>query len=121
MVKIGQVPGSYVERISEGLILDPVDVEVNRRIVDGSYDLIISIGQVVPHEVVGMANYSKNIFVGCGGSSMINQSHMLGAFYGLERIMGRDHSLSGRCLTMHRSIFSAACPDVCTHRNDTDR
>ncbi len=92
VVKIGQVPGSYVERISEGLILDPVDVEVNRRIVDGSYDLIISIGQVVPHEVVGMANYSKNIFVGCGGSSMINQSHMLGAFYGLERIMGRDHS-----------------------------
>lgn len=92
VVRIGQVPGDYVNEISEGLVSDPVDVEVNRRIIDGSYDLIISIGQVVPHEVAGMANYSKNIFVGCGGSSMINQSHMLGAFYGLERIMGRDHS-----------------------------
>jgi nickel-dependent lactate racemase len=92
VVRIGQVPADYVKEVSEGLVTDPVDVEVNKRIVDSSYDLIISIGQVVPHEVVGMANYSKNIFVGCGGSSMINQSHMLGAFYGLERIMGRDHS-----------------------------
>lgn len=92
VVKIGEVPGSYVSQISEGLISDTVDVEVDRRIIDKSYDLIISIGQVVPHEVVGMANYSKNIFVGCGGSNMINKSHMLGAFYGMERIMGRDHS-----------------------------
>jgi nickel-dependent lactate racemase len=92
VVRIGQVPADYVKEISEGLFAEPVDVEVNCRIIDVSYDLIISIGQVVPHEVVGMANYSKNIFVGCGGSSMISQSHMLGAFYGLERIMGRDHS-----------------------------
>lgn len=65
-------------------------VEINKRLLDPSYDLIISIGQVVPHEVAGMANYSKNIFVGCGGCKMINESHMLGAFYGMERIMGRD-------------------------------
>ena len=92
VVKIGQVPGEYVNEVSGGLISDPIDVEVNRRLLDKSYDLIISIGQVVPHEVVGMANYSKNIFVGCGGSDMINRSHMLGAFYGMEKIMGRDHS-----------------------------
>ena len=92
VVKIGEVPGSFVSDVSDGLVKDKIDVEVNRRIVDGGYDLIISIGQVVPHEVVGMANYSKNIFVGCGGSSMINSSHMLGAFYGMERIMGRDFS-----------------------------
>ncbi len=92
IVKIGQVPADYINEISEGLISDPIDVEVNKLIIDQSYDLIISIGQVVPHEVAGMANYSKNIFVGCGGSNMINQSHMLGAFYGMERIMGRDHS-----------------------------
>lgn len=92
IVKLGAVPGDFVKNVSEGLISEPVDVEVNRRIVGKSYDLIISIGQVVPHEVVGMANYSKNIFVGCGGSNMINKSHMLGAFYGMERIMGRDGS-----------------------------
>lgn len=90
VVKIGEVPGEYVNSISEGLVKEPIDVEVNKRLLDKTYDLIISIGQVVPHEVVGMANYSKNIFVGCGGSSMISNSHMLGAFYGLERIVGRD-------------------------------
>jgi nickel-dependent lactate racemase len=90
VVKIGEVPGEYVSSISEGLVEDPIDVEVNKHLLDKTYDLMISIGQVVPHEVVGMANYSKNIFVGCGGSSMINKSHMLGAFYGMERIMGKD-------------------------------
>lgn len=92
VVKIGEVPGSFIDEVSEGLVKEPVDVEVNKRLLDKSYDLIISIGQVVPHEVVGMANYSKNIFVGCGGSKMINRSHMLGAFYGMERIMGKDFS-----------------------------
>jgi nickel-dependent lactate racemase len=92
IIKIGEVPGEFVREVSEGLVDESVDVEVNRRIVDKSYDLVISIGQVVPHEVVGMANYSKNVFVGCGGRNMINSSHMLGAFYGMERIMGRDHS-----------------------------
>jgi nickel-dependent lactate racemase len=92
VVKIGQVPGAYIHEISEGLISEPVDVEVNRRIVDPAYDLILSVGQVVPHEVVGMANYSKNIFVGCGGSNMISRTHFLGALYGMERLMGRDFS-----------------------------
>ena len=92
VVKLGEVPAEFVSEVSEGLVNNKVDVEVNRRLVDPTYDLIISIGQVVPHEVVGMANYSKNIFVGCGGSNMINSSHMLGAFYGMERIMGKDFS-----------------------------
>ncbi len=63
VVKIGEVPASFVNKVSEGLINESIPVEVNRLIMDDSYDLIISIGQVVPHEVVGMANYSKNIFV----------------------------------------------------------
>lgn len=90
--KIGEIPADFVKSVSDGLVEEKIDVQVNKRLLDKSYDLIVSIGQVVPHEVVGMANYSKNIFVGCGGNSMINSSHMLGAFYGLERIMGRDFS-----------------------------
>lgn len=92
IVKIGEVPSEFVTKVSDGLVKNKIDVEVNKRLVSGAYDLIISIGQVVPHEVVGMANYSKNIFVGIGGNSMINSSHMLGAFYGMERIMGKDFS-----------------------------
>jgi nickel-dependent lactate racemase len=84
------VPGSYLQEITEGLWTDPIDVEVNNLVMDESYDLILSVGQVVPHEVIGMANQSKNIFVGVGGKDMINKSHMVGAVYGMERMMGKD-------------------------------
>ena len=92
VVKIGEVPADYVSAITEGLWTEPVSVEVNRRILDKSYDLILSPGQVVPHEVIGMSNHAKNLFVGVGGSDMINKSHMIGAVYGMERMMGRDYS-----------------------------
>lgn len=92
VVKIGEVPAAYLEEITEGLWHDSVSAEVNRRIMDESYDLIISPGQVVPHEVIGMANHSKNLFVGVGGSDMINKSHMVGAVYGMERMMGKDNT-----------------------------
>lgn len=90
VVKLGRVPAEFVTEVSEGSMTQSIDVEVNRRLVEGGYDLFLSVGQVVPHEVVGMASHSKNIFVGIGGSSMINASHSLGAFYGMERMMGRD-------------------------------
>ena len=123
VVKIGEVPAEFVSDVSEGLVKDKIDVEVNRRIVSGEYDLIISVGQVVPHEVVGMANYSKNIFVGCGGSSMINNSHMLGAFYGLERIMGKDHSPVRKVFDYAQEHFLTDVPllyvlTVTTNRGD---
>ncbi|MBR4518524.1 MAG: DUF2088 domain-containing protein [Victivallales bacterium] len=92
VVKLGEVPASFLSEITEGLWKDPVSVEVNRRVMDESYDLIVSPGQVVPHEVIGMSNHAKNLFVGVGGSDMINKSHMVGAVYGMERMMGRDNT-----------------------------
>ena len=90
--RIGEIPGAFIGEISGGRVDFPIPIEVNKRLMSGTYDLIVSIGQVVPHEVVGMANYSKNIFVGCGGKEIIDKSHFLGAVYGLEQLMGRDHS-----------------------------
>jgi len=92
VVKLGEVPASYLSEITEGLWNKPVSVEINRRVMDPKYDLIISPGQVVPHEVIGMSNHAKNLFVGVGGSDMINKSHMVGAVYGMERMMGKDHT-----------------------------
>ena len=92
VVKLGEVPTGFVREITEGLWTEPVSVEINRRVMDESYDLIISPGQVVPHEVIGMSNHAKNLFVGVGGSDMINKSHMIGAVYGMERMMGRDYT-----------------------------
>ena len=92
VVKLGEIPGSYLAEVTEGLWTEPLSVEINRRVMDPAYDLIISPGQVVPHEVIGMSNHAKNLFVGVGGSDMINKSHMVGAIYGMERMMGRDHT-----------------------------
>jgi len=92
VMKLGEVPAAEIEKITDGLWKDPVDVEVNRRLMDEKYDLIVSPGQVVPHEVIGMANHAKNIFVGIGGADMINKSHMIGAVCGMEKAMGRDHT-----------------------------
>ncbi len=92
VVKLGEIPADLISEITEGLWTEPVSAEVNRLVMDESYDLIISPGQVVPHEVIGMSNHAKNLFVGAGGSDMINKSHMIGAVYGMERMMGRDHT-----------------------------
>ncbi len=110
VTKLGEVPAEFVSQVSEGLVNNAIDVEVNRRLLDPSYDLILSLGQVVPHEVVGMANRNKNVFVGCGGSSMINNSHMLGAFYGMERIMGKDHTPVRDVLDYAETHFMAHIP-----------
>ena len=92
VVTIGTVPGEYVKEVSEGRLDYSLDAQVNKLLLDPSFDLVLSIGQVVPHEVIGMANYTKNIFVGVGGSDFINKSHFIGASYGMERIMGRAKS-----------------------------
>lgn len=110
VVRLGEVPGWFVAEVSEGLVQTPIDVALNRRILQGGYDLILSIGQVVPHEVVGMANQSKNLFVGCGGAAMINASHMLGACFGMERLMGRDHSPVRRVFDYAQDAFLKDLP-----------
>jgi nickel-dependent lactate racemase len=89
VVRLGEVPSSYVHELSEGKLDYTWPVEVNRLVAEGNHDLILSIGQVVPHEVIGMANYNKNILIGIGGPDSIHRSHYLGAVYGMERIMGR--------------------------------
>jgi nickel-dependent lactate racemase len=82
------VPGKLLREWSEGRVDYDVRVEVSN-LLFGGYDLILSVGQLIPHEVAGIANYTKNIMAGAGGPDMINKSHFLGAAYGMERMMGR--------------------------------
>jgi nickel-dependent lactate racemase len=86
---LGEVPAEFIREQSEGKLNYAWPAQVNKLISRGGFDLILSIGQVVPHEVIGMANYNKNVLVGTGGRDGINRSHYLGAVYGMERIMGR--------------------------------
>jgi nickel-dependent lactate racemase len=86
---LGEVPAEFIREQSEGKLSYAWPAQVNKLISRGGFDLILSIGQVVPHEVIGMASYNKNILVGTGGRDGINRSHYLGAVYGMERILGR--------------------------------
>ena len=85
---LGTLPEDYLSTLSDGQMKTSVTVAVNRRIVSGDYDLVLSIGQVVPHEVIGFANYSKNVCIGCGGGEMLHKSHFLGAVCGIEKVLG---------------------------------
>ena len=109
---IGTVPGEFISEQSEGKLDYEWPAQVNRLVLRGGFDLILSIGQVVPHEVIGMANYNKNILVGTGGPDSINRSHYLGAVYGMERIMGRADNPVRRVLNYAASHFLGELPIV---------
>ena len=94
----GEVPSEVVREVSGGKLDYSIPVAVNRHLVEGTYELIISVGQVIPHEVIGIANGFKNILVGAGGVEMINKSHFLGAVDGMERLMGRTDTSVRRVL-----------------------
>ena len=112
VVTLGEVPAEYVHEQSEGKLNYSWPVQINRMLVEGGFDLILSIGQVVPHEVIGMANYNKNILVGTGGPDSINRSHFLGAVYGMERIMGRADNPVRRVLNYASAHFIQHLPVV---------
>ncbi len=110
VVTVGTVPAEYVKEISDGRVDFAWTAEVNRMLVEGEYDCILSVGQVVPHEVVGMANYNKNIFIGTGGAEGINKSHFLGAAYGMERMMGKVDTPVRRVLNYASEHFTGNLP-----------
>ncbi len=105
---LGRISVEIVEEVSEYKVHFDWPVQVNKLLVEGNFDLILSIGQVVPHEVVGMANYNKNVFVGTGGAEAINKSHYVGAVYGMERMMGRAD-------TPVRRLFNYASENFAKH------
>ncbi|HPC93891.1 MAG TPA: lactate racemase domain-containing protein [Sedimentisphaerales bacterium] len=112
LVTLGEVPGEFVKEVSEGKLDFSWPAQVDKLLVEGGFDLILSIGQVVPHEVVGMANYNKNVFVGTGGVEAINKSHYLGAVYGMERMMGRADTPVRRVLNYASDYFAKDMPIV---------
>jgi len=112
LATLGEVPAEFVKEVSEGKLDFSWPAQVDKLLVEGGFDLILSIGQVVPHEVVGMANYNKNVFVGTGGVEGINKSHYLGAVYGMERMMGRADTPVRRVLNYASDHFARDLPIV---------
>jgi len=112
LATLGEVPAAFVKRVSRGRVDYPIPIQVDSLLAKGKHDLVLSIGQVVPHEVVGMAGYNKNVLVGAGGSEVINKTHFLGAVVGLERIMGRADTPVRRVLDYGSEHFTRHLPLV---------
>jgi len=115
VVTVGEVPAEFVRQASGGAVDFPWQAQLASLIWTGKHDLILSVGQIVPHEVVGMASYNKNIFVGTGGTQSINQSHFVGAAYGMERMMGRADTPVRRILNYASEHFTKHLPIVYVH------
>ncbi len=112
---LGRLPEEVIRELSGGRLSYDWPAQVNRLLTSGRHDLILSIGQVVPHEVVGMASYTKNILIGVGGREAINKSHYLGAVYGMERMMGRADTPVRRVLNLAAKQFAGSLPIVYIH------
>jgi nickel-dependent lactate racemase len=109
---IGEIPQEFIAEVSGNKVAYPWPAQVNKRLPNGGYDLILSVGQVVPHEVAGMAGFNKNILVGTGGAEAINKSHYLGAVVGAENLMGRTDNPVRRVLNLATAKFTASMPIV---------
>jgi nickel-dependent lactate racemase len=107
---LGEVSAAFVREASEGMIDYSIPIQIDKLLADGEHDLIISMGQVVPHEVIGMAGFNKNIFVGTGGVEGINKTHFLGAVYGMERMMGRADTPVRRVFNYASEHFAGHLP-----------
>ena len=112
---VGEVPADFVKKATGGAVDFAWQAQLANLIWTGKHDLILSVGQVVPHEVVGMASYNKNIFAGTGGTNSINKSHFVGAAYGMERMMGRADTPVRRILNYASEHFIKHLPIVYVH------
>ncbi|MBN2862832.1 MAG: DUF2088 domain-containing protein [Bacteroidales bacterium] len=115
VITVGTVAGEYVSEITKGAIDYSWPAQLNKLVYRGGHDLILSVGQVVPHEVIGMANYNKNLLVGTGGYEGINKSHFIAAVYGMENLMGKADNPVRSILNYAAENFIAHLPVVYIH------
>jgi len=90
LTKIGTIPEEEIERITGGLFREAVDVDINREIFD--YDLLLILGPVFPHEVVGISGGSKYLFPGISGGDFLHFFHWLGAVISCWKTIGRKNT-----------------------------
>jgi len=111
-VKLGEVPADFVRESTGGVVDWPIPVVVNRMLMEGGWDLVINVGHVVPHEVLGFANHNKNYFIGLAGKEMICAAHMAAACYGIENNLGTLVSPLRACFNRAEQNFLGGLPDL---------
>ncbi len=109
---LGRIPAREIQELSEGRLDYDWPVQTNRLVLHGGHDLVLCVGQVVPHEVAGVSGESKTLLVGAGGREAIHKSHFLGAVYGMERLMGRAQNPVRTLFERGAERFAAHLPVV---------
>jgi len=110
--RLGLVPGDYVEKITGGCADWDIPISINKYVMEEPWDIIINVGHVVPHEVLGFANHNKNYFIGLGGKDTICASHMAAASYGIENNLGSLVTPLRHCFNKAENEFMNHLPDV---------
>ncbi|MDO4425265.1 MAG: lactate racemase domain-containing protein, partial [Planctomycetia bacterium] len=108
---IGEVSSDFVKEATGGKVDWAIPVSLNTLLLDGEWDLIINVGHIVPHEVLGFANHNKNYFIGLAGKPMICASHMAAACCGIENNLGTLISPLRACYNKAEADFLGHFPD----------
>jgi nickel-dependent lactate racemase len=112
VTRAGAIPASKVAETTNGKADWEIPVDLNSMLMDERWDLIINIGHVVPHEVLGFANHNKNYFIGLGGKESICASHIAAAVYGIENNLGSLITPLRACFNWAEERFLERLPDV---------
>jgi nickel-dependent lactate racemase len=112
VTRIGTIPGSLVAESTKGKADWDIPIDLNTSLLKEKWDLIINIGHVVPHEVLGFANHNKNYFIGLGGKETICASHLAAAVYGIENNLGNLITPLRACYNWAEDKFLGHLPDV---------
>ena len=112
VVKVGTIPADLVKQTTGGKADWAIPVDLNRMLMEEPWDLIVNIGHVVPHEVLGFANHNKNYFIGLGGKDTICASHLAAGVYGIENNLGTLITPLRACYNWAENEFLGRLPDV---------
>jgi nickel-dependent lactate racemase len=124
-VELGELPGRFVDEATQGAADWALPIVLNKMLMTEPWDLIINVGHVVPHEVLGFANHNKNYFIGLAGKDLICTSHMAAASCGIENNLGNLITPLRACFNRAEDLFLGDLPDlyvqVVLARNDNDQ
>lgn len=125
VVAVGEVSREFVREATRGAADWPIPIELNTMLMREPWDLIINVGHVVPHEVLGFANHNKNYFIGLAGKGTICASHMAAACCGIENNLGTLITPVRACFNRAENDFLGHLPDfyvqIVMARNAEDR
>ena len=109
---LGTVPAEFVKEQTQDAADWDIPIDLNTATVTEKWDLIVHIGHIVPHEVLGFANHNKNYFIGLGGKETICASHLASACYGIENNLGNLCTPVRACYNWAEEKFLGHLPDV---------